>query len=271
MSSNNLIFQIIIALSLSLTACGSDPDTGPEGNQHGSLGDDTTAKTGLASPKGNGNDAGEAKGPGPADANTSDDCPCTEDEDSSDDSDDSTNDEDATDSHGSTVEQDLVFLREEEKLARDVYLRLDTEWQLRVFANIAKSEQTHMDAVKVRLDALGVPDPVKDDSVGVFANEELAHLYTELVDKGLTSKVAALEVGATIEDLDILDIEQMKHRTDDEAVLKTYNSLQCGSGNHLRAFVGLLEANGGTYEAQFSTQADLDAILAAPHQQCGSR
>lgn len=256
MPHNLLKFIVMIVLTLGLTACGADLESGTAGGQH-SKGSQTAGTKGAGTVE--------------ADTKASDDRPCSKNEDRSNDGDDSAGDEDTANSQDSTVEQDLVFLREEEKLARDVYLRLYDQWKLRVFDNIATSEQTHMDAVKVRLDALGAPDPVKDDSVGVFTNEELAHLYSELVEKGLTSKVAALEVGATIEDLDILDIEEMKHRTNDEAVLRTYGSLQCGSGNHLRAFVGLLEANGQTYEAQFSSQADLDAIVAEPHQQCGRR
>ena len=39
--------------------------------------------------------------------------------------------------------QDLVFIREEEKLARDVYDALRLRWGSRVFSNIESSEQTH--------------------------------------------------------------------------------------------------------------------------------
>ncbi|MCP4143444.1 MAG: DUF2202 domain-containing protein [Chloroflexi bacterium] len=42
----------------------------------------------------------------------------------------------------------LAFMREEEKLARDVYLTLYEQWELRPFSNIAESEQKHTDAVK---------------------------------------------------------------------------------------------------------------------------
>lgn len=39
----------------------------------------------------------------------------------------------------------LLYLWEEEKLARDVYLKLGSVHSLPVFSNIARSEQTHMD------------------------------------------------------------------------------------------------------------------------------
>ena len=47
-------------------------------------------------------------------------------------------------------------MREEEKLARDVYVALGDRWGLRVFENIARAEQRHMDAVVAQLDREGV-------------------------------------------------------------------------------------------------------------------
>jgi hypothetical protein len=41
----------------------------------------------------------------------------------------------------------LLFMLEEEKLARDTYEFLDNTWSINPFANIKNSEQTHMNAV----------------------------------------------------------------------------------------------------------------------------
>ncbi|MCA9515983.1 MAG: DUF2202 domain-containing protein, partial [Myxococcales bacterium] len=101
----------------------------------------------------------------------------------------------------SAQEKDLLRLREEEKLARDVYLSLRDRWgtSVPVFDNISGSEQTHMDRVATHLTALGIPDPVTDPAVGAFTDPELKALYTQLVASGQPSLVAALTVGATIE------------------------------------------------------------------------
>jgi hypothetical protein len=40
----------------------------------------------------------------------------------------------------------LQFMREEEKLAHDVYVTLYEQWGLRVFNNISRSEQQHTEA-----------------------------------------------------------------------------------------------------------------------------
>ena len=46
----------------------------------------------------------------------------------------------------------ILFMREEEKLARDVYLKLYDRWELPIFRNIANSEATHMEAIKTLID-----------------------------------------------------------------------------------------------------------------------
>lgn len=167
------------------------------------------------------------------------------------------------------VVEDLVFLREEEKLARDVYLTLGALVPVPVFANIAASEQTHMDAVLRLLQTYRIPDPVTDDAVGVFRNGMLAALYGSLVSAGEASDLAALTVGATIEDLDLHDIGAMASRNTAPDVARVYESLSCGSRNHLRAYVAQVVALGGTYDAQYITSQELSEILLSSQERCG--
>jgi hypothetical protein len=164
---------------------------------------------------------------------------------------------------------DLQFLREEEKLARDVYLTLYDAWQLAPHQNIAESEQTHTDRVLDLLVALDLPDPVVDDTVGVFVNPQLAGLYVELVATGRRTEVASLEVGATIEDLDLRDLNLMAARTTDAGVLATYEALACGSRNHLRSFSSQLGSRGVTYAPHYLSQTDYDAIVSSDRESCG--
>ena len=166
------------------------------------------------------------------------------------------------------LEQDLLFLREEEKLARDVYLTLYDVWQLQPHSNIAASEQTHTDRVKDLLQKVGIPDPVVDDSVGVFVDPTLAKLYVDLVAQGKQSELAALQVGATIEDLDIRDIEIMKGRTQDPAALALYEALQCGSRNHMRTFYSQIQSRGASYAPQYISAAEMQAIVTGAKEKC---
>ena len=51
----------------------------------------------------------------------------------------------------STEAAGLAYLREEEKLAHDVYATLNSKWGLRVFGNISQSEDRHFSAIKLLL------------------------------------------------------------------------------------------------------------------------
>lgn len=67
-------------------------------------------------------------------------------------------------------EAGLLYMREEEKLARDVYLTTYNLWRLQIFDNIAASEETHTEAVKLLLDRYNLADPVGSNGIGVFTD-----------------------------------------------------------------------------------------------------
>jgi len=157
----------------------------------------------------------------------------------------------------------LLYMREEEKLARDVYLTLFEQWGFQSFANIARSEQTHTDAVQRLLERYDLPDPADAQGVGEFTNPDLQALYDQLVAQGSQSLPAALEVAAAIEEIDILDLYEYIGQTDKEDILQVYHSLLSGSENHLRAFVSALERQAGAYQAQYLDQEAYDAIINA--------
>jgi hypothetical protein len=164
-------------------------------------------------------------------------------------------------------EADLLLMREEEKLARDVYQAMDDMWGLRVFGQIMWSEQKHMDAILAVLDKYGIPDPVGDNPPGTFTDPALQDLFSELLALGSQSLIDALYVGATIEDLDIFDLDEALDRADNLDIRTVYQNLQKGSRNHLRSFTDLLLANDVTYEPQYLSPEDYEAIVSTPHEQ----
>jgi hypothetical protein len=147
----------------------------------------------------------------------------------------------------------LVFMREEEKLARDVYKNMFHKYSLKIFNNISASEQTHMNAIKQILDKYGVPDPVENDLPGTFLDQELQTLYNVLVLKGSESVIEALNVGAIIEEVDIIDLQKELNspEVDNEDIKFVYYNLLKGSANHLRAFVKNLKVRGVSYSPQY--------------------
>lgn len=131
----------------------------------------------------------------------------------------------------------LVFMREEEKMARDVYLVFAEQYGARVFSSIASSEETHTTVILSLLQLYGIDDPVGDNPVGVFTDPDLQALYDQLVEQGAASLESALLVGGLIEEVDILDLEERAAQTEAEDLLWVYTRLESASGNHLRAFV----------------------------------
>jgi len=155
----------------------------------------------------------------------------------------------------------LAFMREEEKLARDVYITLYNKWGVNIFTNISSSEQTHMESVLLLLNKYSLTDPVGSNAVGVFSNSTLQNLYTQLVSQGNTNVLEAYKVGATIEDLDIFDLKNALTAIDNQDIKLVYDNLTKGSRNHMRSFYKNVLNAGGTYTPQYITQAEFDAIV----------
>ncbi|MHB8118251.1 MAG: DUF2202 domain-containing protein [Methanothrix sp.] len=153
----------------------------------------------------------------------------------------------------------LLYMAEEEKLAGDVYLALNEKWNLRVFDNIGKAERTHEAAVKTLLERYSLPDPTKGP--GEFYNKTLQGLYDDLVNRGSASVKDALQVGAAIEEIDILDLEVRMAQTDREDILLVYANLKRGSENHLRAFVNNLQKQGFEYSPEYLSHEEYDGII----------
>jgi len=157
--------------------------------------------------------------------------------------------------------ESLLFMREEEKLARDVYITLYEQWNNQVFDNISSAERRHMEKMRIKIEKYGLTDPITDDSVGVFNNTELQELYWELVTKGQNSDLDALYVGGYIEEIDIIDLQNAIDESNHADITRSYQNLMRGSNNHLRAFVRQIENRGVPYEAQEMSQDEVDAIL----------
>lgn len=169
-------------------------------------------------------------------------------------------------------EADLLFMREEEKLARDVYLTFYDEFDLATFSNIASSEQMHMNALLKLLKKYDLPDPAAGNDIGEFTAPDLQTLYDDLIASGMAAPLAALMVGGKIEEKDMVDIQDAIERSDHADIDLVYESLLCGSRNHLRAFAqAILAQFGVTYTLQWpeSDPAQIYAILTSPMEKCG--
>jgi hypothetical protein len=156
----------------------------------------------------------------------------------------------------------IQFMREEEKLARDVYQTLYETYPLRPFLNISKSEQAHMDAMLYLIDTYGLDDPVGDNPKGVFVNQDLQALYDDLIEQGSESRAEALKVGALIEEVDITDLETALDQTAlNEDVVRVFTNLCHASERHLKAFVRVLKIYDVEYAPIQLDQEVFDRIM----------
>ena len=134
--------------------------------------------------------------------------------------------------------EDLKFMYEEEKLARDLYAKLGAEYGLPIFNNISQSEEQHMAALEALFEKYDLEKP--SAKPGEYNTSELAEAYDEFLEEGLESEEAALELGKELEEKDIEDLEDaMDDATPDFETV--YNSLKEGSENHLESFERVLE------------------------------
>ncbi len=165
--------------------------------------------------------------------------------------------------------ESIIYMREEEKLARDIYTLMYTKYNIRPFRNIKQAEQTHMDLMKDLLVKYGIDDPVSSDEAGVFKNTELKDLYAILIEQGNLSLVDALKAGALIEETDIVDLDKQLKVTQNKDIKDNYDYLRYGSENHLRAFVRNLKSNGIDYLPILLPKDDYDKIISADNSNSG--
>jgi len=164
--------------------------------------------------------------------------------------------------------EDLYEMREEEKIARDIYLQLFERWQLPPFGNISGSEQVHMDAVLALLEHHGLDDPAAGLDIGQFRNPDMQDLYQQLKARGMRSMEDSIEVGLLIEELDIADLHAVTSRTDKPEILAVYAELERGSRNHLRAFYQWMQRLNINYEPSHLDKSEFESIALSEHEDC---
>ena len=133
----------------------------------------------------------------------------------------------------------ILFMKQEEKVARDVYQVLYAKWGHVTFGKIAVAEQRHMDAVDNLIARYRLTDPTPA-SAGKFTYPELQALYDELVAVGSKSLEDALAVGVLIEQTDIADLQEALKTTREKPIRNVFSNLMDGSYNHLAAFTAAL-------------------------------
>lgn len=105
------------------------------------------------------------------------------------------------------------------------------------------------------------PTPNVDGRVNPFVKQGLVSLFDNLLTQGKLSSLEALYVGAAIEEVDMLDLQQAIDKADNDHIRRMYENLLNGSRNHLRTYIKQIEAQGNAYEALFLSQNEIDAVM----------
>ena len=136
----------------------------------------------------------------------------------------------------------LTEMREEERVARDLYEQLaDTSGSL-VFTRIAASEQRHLDAVENLMEMQGMDPDAAGRTVGEYAVPSLQTAYDTWLDQGTESAEEAFTVGVDLETQDIADLKTLDPASGTPAERVVAALLQ-GSRHHLAAFTAAVNGN----------------------------
>jgi hypothetical protein len=156
----------------------------------------------------------------------------------------------------------LLKMKEEEKLARDVYTVLAQKWGSQVFTNISKAENNHLNAIVLLLTDYGSTETTISEA-GIFTDPAVQTLYNDLVAKASASIEEAYKTGALIEEMDIKDLTVALSGKTNENVVLVFENLLKGSRNHLRAFNRQLTTLGIVYTPVYISQTDYDMIVSS--------
>lgn len=157
----------------------------------------------------------------------------------------------------------ILYMREEEKLARDIYSVFHEFWSTEprsIFSNIAQSEQRHGEALNTLIIYYKLPNPVIA-TIGKFTEPKLQTLYQKLLITGQNSITAALEVGAQLEEIDITDLNATLQCSKNPNIQIVYQELLRGSHDHLRAFVHQLKLQNISYLPKTLQSTEFNKII----------
>jgi len=130
----------------------------------------------------------------------------------------------------------LLYMIEEEKMARDLYDAFFEQTGNLVFDRISNSEQRHLDSLLNVAEQAGVDTSTLSVTAGTFSNAALQALYNSLLAAGDDSLEAALQAAITVEQTDIADLAGYSANPELGLLGIVYAHLEQASENHLAAF-----------------------------------
>jgi hypothetical protein len=153
----------------------------------------------------------------------------------------------------------LLFIWEEERVARDLYASLYDKNNLTIFLDLVRSESSHMDQARAVMEKHGLAVP--PDEPGIFQNQTLQEMHDQLLAEGLQSDQDALTVAAVFEEISIVDLEKELSASQANDVRTVYEGLLAGSRKHLRSYVSDLKDQGIEYQPRYLEGEEFQEIV----------
>ena len=136
-----------------------------------------------------------------------------------------------------TEEEYILYMREEEQMAHDLYTRWAGIYSVPIFSNIADSESQHVAEVQLLIERYGLQDRPAGNAAEGYHDPVIQNLYDTLAAQGGASITGALESGLAVEETDIADLDMALANTTRADIRGVYLNLRQGSVNHRSAFL----------------------------------
>jgi len=169
---------------------------------------------------------------------------------------------------GADEQRDLQRIREQRKLARDLYWDLAKHWGSLVLVRLGAAEQAHLNALDTLLDHYDLSDPVAGPAVGESGDPKFHALHAQIVEVGHRSEMAASQAGLLVEEMSLSDLAAARARTRRPEIAAVYDDLLRDSRNHLRALFRQMQRFEGEYVPQSLSLSDFEAIVWTQPEPC---
>jgi len=154
----------------------------------------------------------------------------------------------------------VFFTLEGQKLQRDYQAGMAELWDNAVFREASENASLRMEAVALLLPRFGLAPP--SDVRGVFRDPHLAELYAQFSEYGSASEAGAIEMGAELSELNILDLQTHLDAATKEDMRLVYWHVLEASGVQLWASARAVERFGGaSYEPRFLSALSFGQIM----------
>ena len=157
--------------------------------------------------------------------------------------------------------QVLNNARQIEKLAHDVNFTLYSKWNIPAFLRKSSAAEMKTQCVKQLINKYDLQDPVNDNEIGKYADNNLVKIYNNFVEQGSKTLNDAFIVSAQLQDYLIYNLKQDSTKIDNDDIKLVINNLLNSAQRDLAMTVKRLEKFGITYTPKYISQQEFEQIM----------